>query len=675
MRGLVHPAPSTDREPTAPEEIAHGVTWWHLVTLVTLPALVFSNSLRNGYHLDDIYRVSQNLELERLWPPTRFFTDIRTGSTLSTIAEYRPLMPLTHSLDIHIADAIGISRLTMFHLSNIAIHVASTVVVYFLLLHLVTRWDPSVAKRLGRDTALVAFGAALIFGVHPIAGSSVNYIVGRDLLLMTMFLLSSMLVYVTMREQGESVTGWVLCLGLLWLAILSKQEAIIAFAFVLLFETVLARARWNEWRLWMRTGLVALPTAAYFALRALWITKQNPGDDLRYASGVEYPLTMMKAHLLYYGRNYVWPFRMRALASFPLVDTLAEPGVLLGLAVIVVTFAAAWWCRNRMPLASFAILSYWLFFALTSSIFPFRFVVTDYRQYVPLAFISLATVLAVSMVRARRVAIALIGVFVAYSAVSSFAINTHWRTEESFWHQSVRFGGRALAHNNYALAIAGRDPDLAEFHYLEALRQEPFNIYPNINLGMLYVREGRSEEGLALLRATETRNPGSALASYWLSKGLGIAGLPDEQLAAAMRAAEYDAGALYQYEVGSLLHLAGQTAASIPYLERVVATSPGYEEALFMLAFAHGELGERDLAISEYQRYLSIHPDHVQSHFNLGYELSGRGECPAAIEQFETVLELRPTYAAAHFQLAKCYRALGDEAAAQEQDALYEAGS
>ena len=328
-----------------------------------------------------------------------------------------------------------------------------------------------------------------------------------------------------------------------------------------------------------------------------------------------------------------------------------------------------------MPIVSFAILSYWLFFGLTSSLFPFRFVVTDYRQYVPLAFLALATVLALSTVRNRHVAVAVLTVFVLYSAASSFYINTHWKTEESFWRQSVEYGGRSLAHNNYALAIQGRDPALAEFHYFEALRQEPFNIYPNINLGMLYVRDGRQDEGLTLLRETATRNAGSPIAAYWLSKGLGIAGEQEQQLEAAIRAAELDAGVLYQYEAGSLLHFAGDTTASIPYLERVVDKSAGYELALFMLAFAHSELGEVDLAIAEYERYLGFYPDHVQSHFNLGYELSGRGECRAAIERFDTVLALQPAYAAAHFQLAKCYRALGDEAAAQEQDALYEAGS
>ena len=78
---------------------------------------------------------------------------------------------------------------------------------------------------------------------------------------------------------------------------------------------------------------------------------------------------------------------------------------------------------------------------------------------------------------------------------------------------------------------------------------------------MLYVRNGRQDEGLTLLRATASLNPGSPVAAYWLSKGLGVADLQDQQLAAAIQAAELDAGVLYEYEVGSLMHFAGQTAA------------------------------------------------------------------------------------------------------------------
>ncbi len=643
---------------------------WHLMFLIGLPALVFVNSIRNGYHLDDFSRVTSNIELEQFWPPTRFFADIRTGSVEASIVEYRPFMPLSHSFDLHLADAFGMSRLVMFHISNITIHIGSTVLLYLLLVRLTTHWDPSTASRLGKDARHAAFAAALIFGVHPISGSLVNYVVGRDQLLMTLFLFASMLVYVKMREDRDTVVGWALCLVLVSMAILSKQEAIVAFAFVLVFEVVLARASLADWKLWGRTALMAVPTAGYFLLWELWIPQQNYGD----ASGADYPLTMLKAHVFYYGRNIVWPFEMRALASFDLATSLADVRVIIGVVAIAATLVVAWRCFSRMPLMTFAIVSYWLFFALTSSVFPFRYIVTDYRQYVPLAFLSLALVLTLSFWSPRAVTAAALVAFVVFSSAASIHINTHWKTEESFWYQSVKYGARALAHNNYALAISDGDPMLAEFHYLEALQKEPDNIYPQINLGLLWVRQGRQAEGLTLLRTAADRNPNWALAAYWLSKGLGIAGLREEQAAAAIRAADLEPGLAYQYEAGLALQLSGDTTASIPYLEHVVDASAGYEEALFLLAFAHGNLGESDLAISEYERYLAIYPDHVQSHFNLGYALADRGGCLAAIEHFDMVLILRPEYTEAHYHLARCYRELGDETEAQRQDLLYETG-
>ncbi len=392
--------------------------------------------------------------------------------------------------------------------------------------------------------------------------------------------------------SGDTVIGWSLCLTLVWMAILSKQEAIVAFGFVLLFEVVLAKTRATDWRLWGRAALMAVPTAGYFVLRALWITKQNPGDDLRYASGLDFPLTMMKAHVFYYGRNIVWPFEMRALATFDLATSLADIKVLdragrdrgdLAGGVALPEPNAAPYLRDPVVLAVLR---------------PDRVGVP-----VPLHRHRLPPVRAAGIpFRGRGAGVGVVaepfgtrlpcsGVFVVFSAVASISINTHWKTEESFWHQSVKYGARSIAHTNYAFAVADRDPALAEFHYLEALRQEPDNIYPNINLGMLYVHQQRFDEGLPLLRSIAERNPTSALAAYWLSKGLGSAGLPDEQLSAALRAAELDPDVRYQYEAGLVLQLAGDTSASIPYLERVVAKSAGYEEALFLLAFAHGSRG------------------------------------------------------------------------------------
>jgi len=182
----------------------------HIALLIIITSIVFSNTLDNTYHLDSIYRVQDNTEINEFWPgpPTRFFTDVRTGSSIPQIAEYRPMMPLSHAINSEIATATGTGKLAGFHVGNIAIHIASSILVYFLFCLLINNWagvKPSGFHSVHYSHQ--AFAAALIFAVHSISGSSVNYIAGRDLLLMVFFFIASMLVYFNMRTKGDTVSG------------------------------------------------------------------------------------------------------------------------------------------------------------------------------------------------------------------------------------------------------------------------------------------------------------------------------------------------------------------------------------------------------------------------------------------------------------------------------------
>ena len=274
--------------------VTHRKVWpkhlLHLALLKAITAIVFSNTLENDYHLDSIHRVKANTEINEFWPPVRFFTDVRTGSTISQIAEYRPFMPLSHAINNEIVEATGTSKLAGFHVGNIAIHIGSSILAYFIFCLLIGNWGRvSESETPAIHYSHQAFMAALIFAVHPIAGSAVNYIAGRDLLLMVFFFLASMLVYFNMRLEGDSVSGWLISLLLLCLAILSKQVAIMGFGLVFLFEWIVVGVKLWNWRLWARTILFAVPTAGYFLLRWLWILGQNPGDSLRTVKSLTYP--------------------------------------------------------------------------------------------------------------------------------------------------------------------------------------------------------------------------------------------------------------------------------------------------------------------------------------------------------------------------------------------------
>ncbi len=583
------------------------------------------------------------------------------------------MMPLSHAINSEIAKATGISRLAGFHLGNIAIHICSVILVYFLFCLLLGRWGRAATGEMqDLHYSHQAFAAALIFAIHPIAGAAVNYIAARDLLLMVFFFLASILVYFRMRAQGDTVWGWFMSLLLLILAILSKQVAIMGFALIFLFEWVLVESKLWNWKLWGRTLLFAAPTAAYFLLRSLWLVGQHTAG-LRTTNGFTYPLTMLDAHLFYYFRNFVWPFEMRALAKVNMLESILEPSALAGLLFIISTLVIAWIFRKRQPVITFAVPAYWLLFSLTSSIFPFGYVVTDYRQYLPLVFLSLTVTLLVFSSGRKRFSLIFLSGLVLYFSLSSYVINKNWKTEESFWGQSVKYGAVALAHNNYGLSIAGKDPDLAEYHYLEALHQSPYHIYANINLGLLYIKQGKNDEGLKILYKITRLNPDWALAHYWLAYGLKSVDRTEEALRETQLAADLDPRSLeYQYEAARALQNDGQYAEAVPYLERIIDLNPEYKLAEFMLGFIRQKSGQSQQAIELYNRFLQRNPRHIQGHFNLAYELMEQGDCRAAVDHFKTVLELKPEYREVHSYLSRCYRSLGKNDLAMEHASLYQ---
>jgi tetratricopeptide (TPR) repeat protein len=638
-----------------------------------ITSLVFSNTLENTYQLDSVPRVGNNTEINEFWPPARFFTDKRTGSITPQIAEYRPLMPLSHSINSEIARATGTSKLAGFHVGNITIHIGSAILVYLLFCLLLSNWS-RVAETESKSIhySHQAFVAALIFAVHPIAGSAVNYIAARDLLLMVFFFIASMLVYFSMRKTGDTVSGWVVSLLLLSLAILSKQAAIVGFGLVFLFEWILLDVKLKDWRLWARTTLFAVPTLAFFLLRYFWIVNPGSGGSLRTIKSFTYPFTMLDAHFFYYLRNFVWPFEMRALGRVEMIESILVPTALVGLIFIIITLIVAWKFRKRHPLITFTILAYWQLFALTSSIFPFGYVVTDYRQYLPLVFLSLTVTMLVCSSDRKTLPVAVLSGLVLYFSISSYHINTHWKTEESFWQQSVKYSATSLAHQNYGLAIVGKNPELAEHHYIEAIRQNPTHIYANINLGMLHIRMGKKEDGLQRLHRMVALNPNWALAHYWLSEGLKLTGQKDEALKEIILAADLDTRSLrYQYAAARALQNGGKRAESIPYFERIIGLNPDYKQTRFWLGFSYQKTGQSQKAIDMYNRFLQSHPNHAQSHFNLAYELKSVKDCNTAVAHFNKVLELRPSYREAHLHLSRCHRILGDETSAEKHEILY----
>jgi len=476
-----------------------------ILLLIVATCAVYSNTLHNAYQLDDEYRIVDNPELERVWPPWRHFLDARTSSTLPTLTQYRPLLPLSLSVNHWISDMLGADRLVALHVGNITIHATTTVLLFLAFCRLLALAQPTsvFSESRRRWTALFA---ALVWTVHPVSGIPVNYLSARDLLLMQLFLVAALLVWLRLRLDGESVMRLMGFSLLAALSVLSKETGVALVPLILLLELLLLRDRpFGRSLRWWIGGWVGL-SAVYLLVQAKKVAGWLSPD---------YAWIQLEVHLSYL-RNVFWPFKARLLAQVDPPKMPFDLVALAGAAVIVASLYLAWRWRRSLPLYSFCIAGYWALLAPSSSVLTLSELANDYRPYPALACIFL---LLVSLLFARlpgRPAVLLAAGAVLYFGVSGFVMNRNWISSERFYSHIVRHGGTGLAHLNLARQL--KDPAEAEYHYQKVLKLEPRNVYAHINLGLLLIDVGRSDEGVALVERGVELQPQWAMSHYWMSR-------------------------------------------------------------------------------------------------------------------------------------------------------------
>lgn len=618
----------------------------------------YSNTLPNEFHLDDLYRIRDNPEIRRVSPVLRHFTDPGTisgsrgvsESALNQIGQYRPLLPLSLSLNY----AFGGLALPGYHVVNIAIHLAGCVLVFLLVLRILALARPRGLAAGGHARA-AALLVALVYAVHPLSGNPVNYILARDLLLMQVFLLGSLLVHAGGGERPPE-WRWVVALLLLELALLSKVTAAIAPLVILLWEWTIGGASLRTARPWKRAAPYAAVVVGHLAAARLLL---DFGDLSRVQSGAPwswtYALSQADVHLSQYLANFFWPEAIR-MAPYAIERTaLLDPPVLLGIGVIVGSLVLAVRLRRAAPPAGFAILGYWALMLPESSVFPISHLAVHYRAFPSswLLFLGVA-VLAVRFLRPRAAA-AFGSVIVIVLALTSFSMNRIYRTETSLWAHSVEHGGEALAHMNYAMSLPDRNDPRVRRHLERAVEMSPNYVLAQINLGLLSLDEGKTAEGLARLRVVARMAPDWPEAHHWLSIALDRVDAPDEALHAAEQAAALDPGNIqYRYRLALARSRAGFFDGALAAARSVLELDTAHADARFVEAHALLMLGHAEESSRVYSIYLSARPDDVEARFDLAYARVSMGECNRALDDIAQVLRRHPAHAAARRYLDLC---------------------
>ncbi len=385
----------------------------------------------------------------------------------------RPFGKFTFAVN-YLADGLNP---TGYHLVNIAIHIVNAVLLYALLLAL-TR-APRSPPALARNAALFAFGAALIWALHPVNTQAVTYVVQRLASLAATFYLLAMLLFVLWRTgRVRTPIAWAGIAASFVLGFLTKEHTVTLPAALLLVDV----AFFAGWRrrhsiLVAALAVAAIPLLITYGHATLeYLTEPSPRRGF---SALERLMTQGRV-IAHYLSLIVWPDhgRLQVDYDFAVSRGLLQPPVtvLAWAALAAVTFAAAVGLR-RQPWLCAGWLFFMLAIAVESSIVMIE-LAFEHRVYLP-SLLLVAGILAPAYSHATspRAARGLALVAIAVAGLLAFQTverNREWVDQGELWKADMKRGAsqfRSALNSAYALVRQGR-PDEA----LDILERVPKNL-------------------------------------------------------------------------------------------------------------------------------------------------------------------------------------------------------
>jgi tetratricopeptide (TPR) repeat protein len=360
-----------------------------LVLLALLVLALFAPSLQSGYAYDSTEQIDNGEfihDRENLLPSLTFRI-----MAFDVLDFNRPVALTSLILDAVVWDHNPFG----YHLTNILLHLAASLLVFVLARHLLALRDSGIDPP-GRD--LAAFLAAALFAVHPLVTEAVCEPSNRKDLLALVFGLAAILVAARHDPAARRADALrLLLIGLLSLLSVGSKEAGVAFPAVLLLYWILFR-RDEPRAFWFRAlAASALPVLAFVLARfvlehrvsAVFVDKPSyPGGSF-----LNVLFDQPRIYLLYLV-NAVWPTQL--CADYGLYSVRYMPFALALPVLLLLGAAFAWWAR-REPRALFGAGLMVLGVLPASNLLPQYHPAADRYLYIPLA--GAALLLAVGLDR------------------------------------------------------------------------------------------------------------------------------------------------------------------------------------------------------------------------------------------------------------------------------------
>ncbi len=507
--------------------------------VVALLALVVSAAaLRNGFALDDVHIIVQNVRVHTLdsfwklfaetyWPPEE-------GASL-----YRPLTMLAFATQW----VIGGGSPLVFHVFS-SILFAATCVMFYLLVDELT-------------SPTIALIAGALFAVHPVHVEVFANVVGQAEMWVAFLIFLATLQFIRARKRGHLRAFDVLSIsGLYIAACLFKEHAIVLPAILVAADVVVGEKQQSITQraksLAPMVGALVITAVLFVVIRTVVTGGFRAGGTNELFRGQSFysRLLTMLTVIVEWVRLFFWPADLSADYSFPRtrIATELSASMLPGILVLIGCAVAGWRLRKMNPIVPFALA----FVAITLAIPSNLLIVTGFVLAERTLFLASAGVLvlvALAIVAlweyagesgkvARYVTAGLVAIVLGAGAIRSIDRAPVWYDNETLFtqtvldvpsssrahwmlakHQSETRGPRAAVDEMLLAVALGRkdDPILLGFAgdqlamagmcpratglYLRALRITPENVQLRANTSLCLLRLGRINEARTVAQA------------------------------------------------------------------------------------------------------------------------------------------------------------------------------
>jgi len=585
----------------------------------------------------------------------------------------RPLLYASVALNY----SLGEYHIFGYHLYNLTVHLACAL-FFFDLTRRTLALEKFRALFAPPLPEVIAFGAALVWVVHPLTTEAVTYIVQRCESMASLGYLVAL--YGVLRSSlagGRARYGWgaVAAFGFFF-GLGSKQIAITAPLTAVLFDRAFLSTSWQDVlrrRGWVYALMIA-PLPVYFVHFVIPsmvndAVNASAGFKMQQLTWWEYLRTQPEV-ILYYLRLAALPNRLCFDYGWPVADNLWRiAGSTLALSAIFAAVVYAW---TRTPGLGFLGTAFFLILAPTSSILPIKDLAVEHRMYLPLTcltvfaalgvFYGLCRLLARRGAPAQRVALLYAAGMVVLAlplAVATSQRNLVYADQVTFWEDAAaKAPHNWRTHSNLSAYYLRVDEPKLALQSAQRAKQiaGPDNWKVDHSIGLALLRLGRYEESRQYLVKSLANLPNAEKEAAKLFGDYALVlkkeERPQEAIECYRIALELDPTNPHaRSDLASLQLSQGQTDEAIAQLQRTIRQDPDHAQGHINLGLALATQGKHALAEKSFRRVLEINAESFEAHYNLG-RLYAAEHPQVAVKHLEQALEANPTSSMAHNNLA-----------------------